>query len=416
MEYKNLNPLNKITKIIKRGITPKYTANKRINVINQRCIRDGRIDFSPVRFHDDSKKIQEDKILQNYDVLVNSTGVGTLGRVAQFKNISDKIYTVDSHVTILRPIDEIDKIYFGYAIKNKEPFITKMGEGSTGQTELSRDRLGEEVIINVPTLEIQKSIASIMYSLDKKIEVNEKIISNLEEQAQAIFKSWFIDFEPFQDGNFVESELGMIPEGWEVNELKNITNCKLGGTPNRKIKNYWNGNIGWINSGEVNKDRIIEPTEYITLEGLKNSATKLLDKKTTVIAITGATLGQVSLLEIECCTNQSIIGIEQNKDLPYEYLYLFIKNNIARIISNQTGAAQQHINLNDIKTTKIILPTENIMTKYKSITSAFFEKIEKSYFENKKLAEIRDALLPKLMSGEIDVSNIKIKGEEVKNE
>ena len=134
------------------------------------------------------------------------------------------------------------------------------------------------------------------------------------------------------------------------------------------------------------------------------------------MAITGATLGQVSLLEIDCCTNQSIIGIEPNEKIPYEYIYLFIKNNINKIISNQTGAAQQHINLNDIRTSKIIIPQSRIMTEYVKIVSLLMSKVEKNYFENTKLAELRDALLPKLMAGEIDVSNIKIEGEEVKNE
>ncbi len=396
MEYKNLNPLNKITKIIKRGITPKYTANKRINVINQRCIRDGRIDFSPVRFHDDSKKIQEDKILQNYDVLVNSTGVGTLGRVAQFKNISDKIYTVDSHVTILRPIDEIDKIYFGYAIKNKEPFITKMGEGSTGQTELSRDRLGEEVIINVPTLEIQKSIASIMYSLDKKIEVNEKIISNLEEQAQAIFKSWFVDFEPFQDGNFVESELGMIPEGWKVSITGKEFDIEYGkNLPTKNLlKNGYpvyggNGQIGFYNKYLYSKPRLL-------------------------VSCRGAASGKVGLSKAySFVTNNSLVFNEKIDEYFYYYKYLF--NNI--VFENYvTGSAQPQLTIKNSTNIRILIPNKNIISNFNKLVEANFKKQNVLDKENKKLAEIRDALLPRLMSGEIDVSNIKIKGEEVKNE
>lgn len=395
--------------------TPSYE-NKGVPMIRVTDLKDGYFSIpnevklvSQEVFSEFSKK----HIPEFNDILMSR--VGSYGITSIIKT-REKFCLGQNTIVITDFSEEVLSEYLFYYLISSygKELIEKNVSGSTQKT-ISLKSINNFNIL-LPEKSYQNEVINILSSFYKKIEVNNKIIANLEEQAQAIFKSWFVDFEPFQDGNFVESELGMIPEGWEVNELKNITNCKLGGTPNRKIKNYWNGNIGWINSGEVNKDRIIEPTEYITLEGLKNSATKLLDKKTTVIAITGATLGQVSLLEIECCTNQSIIGIEQNKDLPYEYLYLFIKNNIARIISNQTGAAQQHINLNDIKTTKIILPTENIMTKYKSITSAFFEKIEKSYFENKKLAEIRDALLPKLMSGEIDVSNIKIKGEEVKNE
>lgn len=319
-------------------------------------------------------------------------------------------------VLIFYPNEEVnlDYLYFVLAQDDFFDYATKTSKG----TKMPR---GDKAAINkfkilLPKLNIQMKIASILSNLDSKIEKNNKIISNLESRAQAIFKSWFVDFGPFQDGNFVESELGMIPEGWEVKELGEVADCKLGGTPSRKKREFWNGDIPWINSGEVNKDRIIEPSEYITEDGLKNSATKLLKRKTTLVAITGATLGQVSLLEIDCCTNQSIIGIEPNEKIPYEYIYLFIKNNINKIISNQTGAAQQHINLNDIRTSKIIIPQSRIMTEYVKIVSLLMSKVEKNYFENTKLAELRDALLPKLMAGEIDVSNIKIEGEEVKNE
>lgn len=307
-------------------------------------------------------------------------------------------------------------IYYFLTKKDITAYLQKIAEDSVSTYPAIKPSDIKNLEILLPNRNNQDKIEQILSNLDSKIEINNKIISNLESQAQAIFKSWFVDFEPFQDGNFVESELGIIPEGWEVKELGEVADCKLGGTPSRKKREFWNGDIPWINSGEVNKDRIIEPSEYITEDGLKNSATKLLKRKTTLVAITGATLGQVSLLEIDCCTNQSIIGIEPNEKIPYEYIYLFIKNNINKIISNQTGAAQQHINLNDIRTSKIIIPQSRIMTEYVKIVSLLMSKVEKNYFENTKLAELRDTLLPKLIAGEIDVSNIKIEGEEVKNE
>ena len=325
---------------------------------------------------------------------------------------------LNQHIFKVLPNDnKIESDFLYYILKYLKPFFKEIARNkqTTGLGHVTISDL-KKIQVRIPSKNIQKKISDIFVILDKKIEINNEIISNLESQAQAIFKSWFVDFEPFQDGDFVESELGMIPEGWEVKELGEVADCKLGGTPSRKKREFWDGDIPWINSGEVNKDRIIEPSEYITEEGLKKSATKLLKRKTTLVAITGATLGQVSLLEIDCCTNQSIIGIEPNEKIPYEYIYLFIKNNINKIISNQTGAAQQHINLNDIRTSKIIIPQNRIMKEYVKIVSLLMLKVEKNYFENTKLAELRDALLPKLMAGEIDVSNIKIDGEEVKNE
>ena len=250
-------------------------------------------------------------------------------------------------------------------------------------------------------------IVSILKSLDDKIEVNRKINENLEQQAQALFKSWFVDFEPFKNGEFVESELGMIPKGWRVEVLGDVCKCILGGTPSRNKEEYWNGNIAWINSGEVNEFRIVKPSEYITEEGLKHSATKLLPKKTTVLAITGATLGQVSLLEIDSCANQSVIGVLENDNIPYEFIYPLINVKITELCSHMTGGAQQHINKNNVEQLNIVLPSENVMAEYKEKTKSIYSQITNCCFESRRLAELRDTLLPKLMSGELKVNEIE---------
>lgn len=109
--------------------------------------------------------------------------------------------------------------------------------------------------------EYTSNVVNILSSLDRKIELNNKINADLEEMAQAIFKNWFVDFEPFKDGKFVDSELGMIPEGWKVGTLGEFCKCLLGGTPSRSKEEYWNGEVNWINSGEINKFRILEASE-----------------------------------------------------------------------------------------------------------------------------------------------------------
>ena len=137
-----LKSLKEVTKYLSRGITPSYTENEGVIVLNQRCIRDNKIDWSNIRLTDpQKKKISSDKYLKQYDVLVNSTGVGTLGRSAQVKKLFSDT-TVDSHVTILRPNDLVDPMFFGYAVNMVEKNIESLAEGSTGQTELSRVRLG----------------------------------------------------------------------------------------------------------------------------------------------------------------------------------------------------------------------------------------------------------------------------------
>ena len=253
--------------------------------------------------------------------------------------------------------------------------------------------------IMLPSIDTQKRIAAILSAIDDKIELNTAINENLEQQAQAIFKSWFVDFEPFG---------GYIPSNWTQTTLGNVCVCELGGTPSRAKSEYWNGSIPWINSGEINNFRIIKPSETITDLGLNKSATKLLPSKTTVIAITGATLGQVSLLEIASCANQSVVGVVPNERIPYEFIYPYIKAHIQELISHQTGGAQQHINKQNVESLPIIVPTEDSFKKYVDFVGGLYFAIANNCFENERLAELRDSLLPKLMNGEIDVSRVQL--------
>ena len=223
---------------------------------------------------------------------------------------------------------------------------------------------------------------------------------NLEEQVLSIYKSWFIDFEPFKGGHFVNSEKGMIPIGWRVERLGDLCACVLGGTPSRNHPEYWGGSIAWINSGAVNEFRITEPSEFITDKGLGSSATKLLPSNTVVIAITGATLGQYSILSISACANQSVIGILENNKVPTDFIYPFITYSIDDLLLSATGGAQQHINKNNVETLCVAMPPEAVMKSYSSVTKPLLEEITVRSLENKKLCIARDSLLPRLMSGE----------------
>lgn len=219
------------------------------------------------------------------------------------------------------------------------------------------------------------------------------INKNLEKQAQLLFNHYFCSENYPSKSN---TKLGLVCE------------CLLGGTPSRTKAEYWNGTISWINSGEINNFRITKPSELITEIGLSKSATKLLPRKTTVIAITGATLGQVSLLEIDSCANQSVVGVVPNDKLPYEFIYPFIKANIQELISHQTGGAQQHINKQNVESLNIKIPDADLLKDYFTKVSPIYELIATNCFEIEHLTILRDSLLPMLMSGEIDVANIDL--------
>lgn len=149
--------------------------------------------------------------------------------------------------------------------------------------------------------------------------------------------------------------------------------------------------------------RVIKPSEFITQEGLNSSATKMLPLRTTIIAITGATLGQVSLTEIETCANQSIIGVIGTPVLPNEFIYFWVKENISRLVACQTGGAQQHINKNNVNDMVVLCPDASVVAAYLRPVSPLFDRIKEGCLESRTLAALRDTLLPKLISGELRV-------------
>ncbi|WP_289091047.1 restriction endonuclease subunit S [uncultured Bacteroides sp.] len=302
----------------------------------------------------------------------------------------------------LRPKnDDILPEYIGYYLRSKK-FRNKFLAFSSMTTRASlanSDLLNMEV--EIPNKSIQNNIAEILSRYDSLIENYQKQIKLLEESAQRLYKEWFVDlrFPRHENTKIVDG----VPEGWSYMKIKDRYKTVLGGTPSRSINNYWGGDISWINSGEINKLRIINPSEKITIDGYNNSSTKLMPIHTTILAITGATLGQVSYTEIETCANQSVVGIIDEKNTTNEYLYLNIYNNIHSMINKATGGAQQHINKDIVNDYCIMLPNEDILTEFRKKIKPVFNAIRNYLFTIEKLTEARDRLLPKLMSGEIEV-------------
>lgn len=257
---------------------------------------------------------------------------------------------------------------------------------SSVRSNLDWDRFCS-IEIPIPSLEHQREIVTKYNQINEAIAIKERLNNNLEQQADSIFYSFFID-----DVNeeFIKTNLG------------NICKCELGGTPSRDIEEYWGGNIAWINSGKVNDFRITCPSEFITELGLKKSATKLMPPKTVVIAITGATLGQVSILEIFAAANQSVIGILENKTIPYEYIYPYIKYKLQLLLTYQTGGAQQHINKQNVENLEIDIPSDKYMSKYKDTVKPIYKAISNNCITIDKMNTLKNTLLPKLMleSGE----------------
>ena len=296
-------------------------------------------------------------------------------------------------VARVRAKQGFDQNYLKYCIINNK-FTNYVNDVKTGSAipHISGTQINNYMIPKYDYY-MQRKIGKVIDSITKKIEANNEINNNLHELNNNMYVEFLSQLDNSNSSN---------------KQIKEVSKCVLGGTPSRAKSEYWNGNVNWINSGEVNKFRIIDASEKITDLGLQKSSTVLLPKETTVLAITGATLGQVSRLEIDSCANQSVIGIIPNNNEMNNYIYLSILNTINDLKLKQTGGAQQHINKNDVETHEIVIPNDKLLKEFDERVTPIFSKISLTCFENKKLEELRDVLLPKLMNGEIDLDNIEI--------
>lgn len=259
--------------------------------------------------------------------------------------------------------------------------------------------------IPVPPLATQRRIASILSSLDRKIELNNQINKQLEEMAQAIFKSWFIDFEPFKDGEFVDSELGRIPKGWRVGTLGEIGDIVGGGTPSKAVAEYYcELGIPWLTpkdlSNRNNKFTSRGETD-ITQLGYDNSSAKLMPKG-SVLFSSRAPIGYITIAQNEICTNQGFKSVVP-KQAGTAFIYYYLKNATPEIENQATGSTFKEASGSLMKSLKLVIPTNKVLDSFEETMKPFFNRQENLEAENSHLSTLRDTLLPKLMSGEINL-------------
>ncbi len=269
---------------------------------------------------------------------------------------------------------------------------------------------GVEVLL--PPLPEQQKIASILGALDDKIELNNQMNRTLEEMASTIFKSWFVDFEPFREGEFeYNEELDKeIPKRWEVASVDELCESIVnGGTPRREVKEYWDGGtVPWIKTGELIDSVIIDSEEKITESGVKNSSAKKLPINTVLIALYASpTVGQLGILKIPATTNQACSALIAKKEVGYTFLYYTLFFQRAHLHQIAVGSAQQNISQKIVRDLRVLFPPKEILRDFNKLVGSFYNKITENSLESRNLAQIRDALLPKLLSGEIRVFDQK---------
>jgi type I restriction enzyme S subunit len=264
----------------------------------------------------------------------------------------------------------------------------------------------ERLMIPVPDEVTQKYIGNLYYDLSMAIELNNQINKNLEEMAQAIFKSWFVDFEPFRDGEFEESELGLIPKGWRVGKLSDVGEIIGGGTPSKSKPEYYSEiGIPWITPKDlsINKNKYISRGEIDISElGLRESSARLMPKG-TVLFSSRAPIGYIAIAKNAVTTNQGFKSVVPFENISSEYIYLLLKNSVNEIESRATGSTFKEISGGEMKKVPIILPPKEIIRKFNEIATTLGKTQASLEDENSILMSIRDTLLPKLMTGEIRV-------------
>ena len=269
-----------------------------------------------------------------------------------------------------------------------------------------------KLIIPCPELSEQRSIAKILSDLDAKIELNNKMNKTLEAIGQALFKRWFVDFEfpneqgkPYKSsgGKMVESELGMIPNNWRITTMDDEFIIRGGSTPSTERKEYWNGDINWCTPKDLsslNFPVLLKTERKITKEGLNSISSGILPRGTLLLS-SRAPIGYLAISQVETAINQGFIGIICTKEIYNLFLLSWLQINMNLIKSMANGSTFQEINKSNFRKIEIIAPDKAILNKFYLFMRSLFNKIVINERESENLAQIRDSLLPKLMSGEI---------------
>lgn len=385
--------LGEITDLIKRGVAPKYVEKGGYIVINQKCIRDGVLSFESSRLTSKEKRISDEKFIQIGDVLINSTGTGTLGRTAPVRKLLDKT-TVDTHVTIFRGNDSVHKLFLGYLLKYHEPLITLLGKGATNQIELGASDLKVSKVKIPKSKETQRKIASILSAYDDLIENNLKRIALNCDLAETKFMSLFLN-----------------KENWVKTELKEVAKYfGRGVTPKYEEGTGFYGINQKANKGlTLNKSvfKEFKKGDWIPKE-------KYATKGDLIINSLGeGTIGRVHYY----------MGMN-NKYPIDQHMSIFRANDLEvglfvfQFFNSKYGQGHLHtlkkggtnmtmLNIGDLRKIKIDIPPKKVLKNYYYSVINLFKSKAILEEQNQHLKEARDILLPRLMSGLIDVDSLE---------
>ena len=387
-------PLRELVGYISKGIAPSYAeeaSETTIRVLNQKCNRNFRISYGDSRLHDTlKKKVPPERYVKPDDILINSTGAGTAGRIAQIEDVPSAT-TIDGHMTLIRSNGKVTQKFLGYALKAHQWEVLQLDEGSTGQTELNRDRLLDEIMINYPvSFDEQNAIVGTLESIDRKLIVNEQLNDNLQQQAFSVFDNLIANAE---NNDYTVSDYAFLNPKRTLakNQVaRSIDMSQLstsGAFPSGWEMKPFNGGMRFTN-GDTLLARITP-----CLENGKTAFIDFLDD------------GEVAFGSTE------YIVLAPKNDTPPEMLYCLARYPafVDYAVKNMNGSSgRQRVSAETVGQYRLPLFDKHSLVLFKEVVSPMFLKMRYNSLENMRLAELRDALLPKLMSGEIDGSAVQL--------
>ena len=394
-------PLRELVGYISKGIAPSYAeeaSESTIRVLNQKCNRNFRISYGDSRLHDTrKKKVPPERYVKPDDILINSTGAGTAGRIAQIEDVPSAT-TIDGHMILIRSNGKVTQKFLGYALKAHQWEVLQLDEGSTGQTELNRDRLLDEIMINYPvSLDEQNAIVGTLESIDRKLIVNEQLNDNLEQQAQAIYHERFETVSPND-----------LPSDWRIvtlGEVATISNKSFNPLkePEILLEHYS------IPAFDETRFPVFELSTSI------KSNKFIIDASCFMISKLNPTTKRVwkpyCLTGNAVCSTEFIVYKAKDQSIT-DFLYSVIDSGsfsdfMCSHVTGSTGS-RQRTTPSDTLSYELILPSEDELAEFQSLVSPMYAQMRINAIENDKLKRLRDSLLPKLMSGEIDVSSVHL--------
>ena len=315
---------------------------------------------------------------------------------------ADRCGGCSADVLCIRAKENTDSKYLYYLL-SQQAFFDYVMSGAKGCKMPRGDK--KQIMqwpVNIPAIDVQKKGVAILSSLDNKIRLNRRINDNLEEQAKALFKSWFVDFEPFKGGKFVDSELGLIPKGWSTGTIYSYIDVIYGAPYKSALFNDKKQGLPLIRI----RDLKTYTPQYYTKEVLPN--TEYVECGDIIAGMDAEFIPHIWRGE-KGVLNQRLCKFVPKYDYVSKYyIYSLVYPKLAFVQSYKVGTTVSHLGKADIDRFKVIVPPEDIIMQYSKIVNSYFAEIVKVSNENQILSSLRDTLLPKLMSGELSVEEVSL--------